>query len=280
MRAKSEIGAIQGLKKKPYLLNRGFIPLNGFITTMAISPTSTVLLDNFEGPLDLLLYLTHHKEIDIYDIPLHEITSQFLKTFAPEFGIDTGAEFLATTASLMLIKSKMLLPGDVHDKDDETIEDPRVEILHHLIEYCKFKQLGKELSAKEEVRSQFFYRGFDRDETPEQEERNLLKDVSLGDLSEILNEALQRADSRKHTIQEEVWRVSDKIRWLKNLSPSKPTLSILDLFPPKQSRNESIITFLALLEMMKQEQFWLEKDAITGALMLHRTKQSEGQNDQ
>ena len=120
--------------------------------------TPNVSLSNFEGPLDLLLYLIQREEIDVYDIPLHEVTSQFLSELNAATGrLDRGAEFLGSTSFLLLLKSERLLP--VLEKSEREDENTTLTLLKDLIEYCSFKEMAKRLSLVEEKASGHFLRG-------------------------------------------------------------------------------------------------------------------------
>ncbi|MFT4551800.1 MAG: segregation and condensation protein A [Chlamydiales bacterium] len=209
-------------------------------------------LENFEGPLDLLLYLVQKRELDIYQVPILEIMEQYIAylTALTELSIDAGAEFLGTTASLMHIKSQMLLPRKLLVEDEADI-DPRFELVQQLLEYYQVKGLANDLSIKESQQSSYFSRGMIP--FPSKGNRAMgIDHLSLCDLGDFFKEAMKKVSSRKGAnVHEEEWRVSDKISWITKLVEKYGKISLLDIFPTEHCRGELIVTFLALLELMK-----------------------------
>lgn len=210
-------------------------------------------LKNFEGPLDLLWHLVHQQEIDIYEVPIHEIIQQYLandKTSNP-LVLSRGAEFIALIASFIYLKSVTLLP--VHAMPAQTIpeeeNDPQFEIIHHLLDYCRFKQAAKSLVDREEQQTSFHSRGIDTDA---EIKKNLgIAHLSLDDLAALFQEILSKIPVQKSIDVEETWRVSDKIKVLRYLIKEDELLLFHHLFTADKSREELIVTFLALLELMK-----------------------------
>jgi len=215
--------------------------------------SETFLLDNFEGPLDLLWQLLNRHEIDIYEISIKQITQQFLTRMneIQERNLDKSAEFIALAASLLWLKSKTLLPK--HEQQEEEIlaeeeHDPRFEIIHHLLDYCRFKQAAKELTFREQQQSSFHHRGIEGSEL----KKNLgINHISLDDLATLFQQILSKAKSINGVIHEEIWRVSDKIKALRYLLLEQKTILFENVFNPEKSKEELIVTFLALLELMK-----------------------------
>jgi segregation and condensation protein A len=225
-------------------------------------------LDNFEGPLDFLLHLIQKSEIDIYEVPLHKITEQYLAKLQELISpaVDGGAEFIGTTASLLLLKSKMLLPK--HEQpglvEEEEI-DPRFEIIHQLIEYCRFKDAAKELSELEQKQSAFFSRGI---ENSESKKPLGIEHLSMQDLATMFQHVLAKAASHRGIIQEEVWKVSDKISFIQRLLKDLNKIRFDVLFSPVQSRDELIVTFLAVLELMKMGELKVVKETLENVILL------------
>lgn len=221
----------------------------------------TIHLDNFEGPLQFLLHLIQKSEIDIYDIPLRRITEQYLGTISQdedEEWVNSGAEFIGATASLMWLKSKMLLPSDERNLTDEDNElDPRFEIIHQLLEYSRFKQLSKVLAEREHQQNGYFLRG---STDPEIKPPLGIENITLDDLAAVFAEALKNAEVHKGVIYEESWRVADKIALLRALLRTNESLIAKDLFDTKCCREELIVTFLAILELMKLGELRVHKD--------------------
>jgi len=219
---------------------------------MIISELETFNLDNFEGPLDLLWHLIIRQEIDIYQISLVQITKQFLERTrnTHEERLDRGAEFISLIASLLCLKSKTLLPKheQITDVTVEEDDDPKFEIIHQLVDYCRFKQAAKELSERERQQGAFYSRGVESAET----KKNLgIDHLSLDDLAVLFQQILSKAAPQRGIISEEEWKVSDKIKSLKLLINKYKSLAFNEVFNVTMSRAELIVTFLALLELMK-----------------------------
>lgn len=219
---------------------------------MMFQKQENFILSNFEGPIDFLVHLIHKEELNIYDVPIHQITNQFIEKLLewnPSF-LEWGAEFISTAAYLVWLKSKTLLPPSKEEPVEEILEeDPNFEIIHHLIDYCQFKQTAKELALRQEEQKGLFCRGLT--ETPEFKRPLGIDHISLEELSSLFREMMNRAGPIKQTIQEENWKVSDKIKAIKILLKEKNRFEMQELFPAQKSRLEWIVTFLALLELMK-----------------------------
>lgn len=225
-------------------------------------------LDNFEGTLEFLLCLVQKEEIDIYDVPIQNLIQQFIQKFSDrEEGLDDGAEFIGIASYLILLKSKTLLPS--HDQEplalEEAIEDPHFEIIHHLIDYCRFKQAAKELAARQDKQQGCYFRGI---EPPEWKKPFGIDHVSLEELSQLFIEMMERASQAKPLIQEENWRVADKIRLIRRWLQENASFHFSKLMSPDKTRPEIIVIFLAVLELMKIGELAVGKDRSTGALVV------------
>ncbi len=214
---------------------------------------STFSLDRFEGPLDLLIYLIQKEEIDVCDIALTEVTKQFAEQGLDH--IDEKAETLALAASLLLIKSKSLLPN--HDELPAQDVDQRTRLIEQLIEYCRFKEAAKELTERERSQLRFFPRN--APDVATQKESGL-DELSLEALSDKLRDVLKKVTSQKGTLEDDTWHVAPKILWLKTLLQSKPHFQFEHLFEDASCKQEVIVIFLALLEVMKEGGAHLEKE--------------------
>lgn len=224
---------------------------NEKLLNMQLQEQETFSIKDFEGPLDLLWHLIQHSEINIYEVSLHQITKQYLAKIHEinSLEIDKGAEFIASAASLVWLKSKTLLPK--HEQQEETLEeenDPRFEVIHQLIDYCRFRQAAKELSEREQQQSAFFARGIEENEA---RKKLGIDHLSLEDLAMMFREVLAKAVLQKGIIHEEFWKVSDKIKIIRHLLSYMHGIPFGVLFTPDKSREELIVTFLALLELMK-----------------------------
>lgn len=212
----------------------------------------TFSLENFEGPLDFLLSLIQKEEINIYDVSIHELTQQFLQKLAEweSQQVEKGAEFIGMASYLVWYKSKTLLPK--HEEmalPQEEEEDPQFEIIHHLLDYCRFKQAAKELAQRQDKQSACFYRGTPA--LPDWKKPMGIQHLSLNDLADLFKEMMKRAGAPKPQIYEENWKVADKIKIIRLRTKEQDSFLLEDLFKPGQSRLEWIVIFLAILELMK-----------------------------
>lgn len=216
-------------------------------------------LENFEGPIALLLHLVHKQELDIFGIPLKEVTKQYLcnLTDLAMQDIDGGSEFISSTAALLLLKSKALLPR--HETEECTQEegDPRFEIIHYLLDYCKFKAIADELKQREALQEAYHLRGVS--EPIEIAKTTGAGNLSLDELCTLFQQILSKARANTGIIQEELWKVSDKIQFLTQKLKKERSISFFAVFTAQMCRWELIVTFLALLELMKQGSLRISK---------------------
>jgi segregation and condensation protein A len=230
-------------------------------------------LSNFEGSLDFLLCLIQKDEIDIYDVPIQNLLNQFTQKFdAWEADhLNKGAEFIGTAAYLVWLKSKTLLPANEGQSDlMEEIEDPHFEIIHHLIDYCRFKQAAKELSDRQEKQQACYFRGID---APEWKKPLGIDHVSLDELSQLFKEMIRRAPEAPGQIQEEQWRVGDKMSYIRRRLRESASFPLTDLIAPGQSRMGMIVTFLAILELMKIGEMAVGREQDTSALRIYSKRE-------
>jgi segregation and condensation protein A len=238
--------------------------------------TYKVELDMFEGPVDLLLYLIKRDEIDIYDIPIETITKQYmayLETFKM-LNIGLAGEFLVMAANLCYIKSRMMLPKHVQPpEEDADEEDPRWDLIKQLIEYKKFKEAARQLAEKEETQQNLFSHKPDKIKSAEGEERPLSDDVSVFDLIRAFQSILDRfQDDSLGEIVDDQFTVSDKIAYILDQVDPGGTISFIDLFKSAASKNEMIVTFLAVLELMKLNYFKVQQKVVLGEINLRRNE--------
>ncbi|MDP2921253.1 MAG: segregation/condensation protein A [Candidatus Omnitrophota bacterium] len=209
-----------------------------------------VKLEVFEGPLDLLLYLIKKNEIDIYDIPISSITEQYLEylDLMRMLDLNIAGEFLVMAATLIHIKSKMLLPPDEKEVLPEEEEDPREELVRRLLEYKKFKEVAGILQDLEGQRKKMFT----RDIPFEAEPGEVFFEASLFDLITALTRVLK--DVPKDIFQEIVkdeFTVEQKVHDLLHMLVKSPALSLFELFKNSKNKLEVIATFLAVLELIR-----------------------------
>jgi segregation and condensation protein A len=216
-----------------------------------------VRLDIFEGPLDLLLHLIKRNEVDIYDIPIASITAQYIEymDMMKEMNLDFAGEFLVMAATLVHIKSRMLLPVDEEASEEEEGADPREELVRKLLEYQRYKEAAAELDSRALLGRDVFQRGGAVEREGMDEPAGLVN-VSIFDLMEALKGLLARAP-RAGAIEltAERFRIADKINHIMDelgagRNPGGSAL-FTALFPDGATRGEIIVTFLAVLELAK-----------------------------
>ncbi len=235
-----------------------------------------VKMEIFEGPLDLLLFLIKKDEVDIYDISIDRITTQYL-AYMDAFkllNISLAGEFIVMASNLIYIKSRSLLPKHQQPpEEDAEEEDPRWDLIRQLIEYKKFKDAAEFLQRREQEQSDFFGHLPEEIERDEEETRPLA-DVSIFDLIRAFQNVLKRFEETEDLgeIIDDRWTVSEKIEHLLELIPPGGSLLFSLIFEQANSKGEVIVTFLAVLELMKMNQFRVRQDAILGDIEIHRVE--------
>jgi segregation and condensation protein A len=218
-----------------------------------------VQFEVFEGPLDLLLYLIKKEEVDIYEVNLTRLATQFIEYIDVMrlLDLDIAGEFLVMASTLMYIKSRELLPRDLQPEnaEEDEGEDPRWELIRQLVAYKKFKDAAVHLQLREIEQENIFPRLPVREETPAPPPAPK-QEASIFDLINAINDVLkrvgQRGDARE--IFEDKWSVSEKIESLIKMIAEKSPLKFSDLFHAATSRSEVVCTFLALLELIRLKQ--------------------------
>ena len=227
-----------------------------------------VRLDNvFEGPMDLLFYLIKKHEVDIYDIPIALVTEQYLSyiELMKSLNIDFAGDFLVMAATLTQIKSKMLLP--VHD-DEEEIEDPRLEIARPLQEYLEMKSAAEQLAQRNILGEHTFVRNPAAEEIQWEEDTGLIK-VGLFELIDAFQKILDNV-SPDHRVDLTTDRVSvkERIHQLVDLLEEKNSLTFDELFEGAARKSDLIVTFLAILEMVKLSLITVVQHTLSGVIRI------------
>lgn len=237
-----------------------------------------VRLEIFEGPLDLLLYLIKKDEVDIHSISIERITHQYLdyiNTFKL-LNIDLASEFIVMAANLMYLKSRTLLPRvDQPPEEDAEEDDPRWELIRQLIEYKKFKDAAGFLSLKELEQEGHFAHQPDAAEQPADEPPSLAE-VSIFDLIRAFQNVLKRFEESHDfgDIVDDRFTVSDKIELLMQQFHPGEVRNFEQLFQSATTMAEVIVTFLALLELMKLNQFLVRQSDLLGDIVIERRSTS------
>jgi len=228
-----------------------------------------VTLDVFEGPLDLLLYLIRREELDIYDIPIGHITAEYMAFIdeARGLNLDIAGEFIVMAATLMVIKSRMLLPVERRTASEDPNEewvDPRLDLVRQLVEYKKFKDAAARLGVMEELRANSFAYGGGRPKFEKTAADALcaLSNLDLADLMTAFQEALARAaEIPAGELKGMRFSVPEKMDYVLDRARRDGQVSFFSLFTPESPKGEVIVTFLALLELLRQHRVIVYQNA-------------------
>jgi len=224
----------------------------GFQSEAAENNVYKVKLEIFEGPLDLLLYLIRKEEVSIYDIPIARITEQYLeylRLMQEELDIAVAGDFLVMAATLIHIKSKMLLPPDpTLESGSASVEDPRQELVDRLLEHQKFKAAAQMLWSRAELEQAAYTRAplpTDR-ENPE-------ITATIFDLFEVFRQVMERArEKAEMEIARDEITMAEKLAQIRALLKECDSFSVRELFEQARSKRELVLTFLAVLELVKE----------------------------
>ena len=228
-----------------------------------------VNLDVFEGPLDLLLYLIRREELNIYDIPIEHITTEYMKFIkaARELNLDIAGEFVVMAATLMVIKSRMLLPVDRRQSNEDGTEewvDPRLDLVRQLIEYKKFKDAAIRLETMEALTANSFDYGGGRPkfEKTAADAKGALANLDLYDLLTAFQEVLARANELPHEeLKGSRFSVPEKMDIVLDRARKEGQVAFVSLFAEDAPKGEIIVTFLALLELIRQHRVIVYQNA-------------------
>jgi segregation and condensation protein A len=234
-----------------------------------------VQFEVFEGPLDLLLYLIKKEEVDIYEVNLTALATQFIEyvDVMRMLDLEIAGEFLVMASTLMYIKSRELLPKEqqVQNVEEEDGEDPRWELIRQLVEYKKFKDAATQLQAREWEQEHIYPRLPIRPDEPAPSAPPR-GEASLFDLINAVTEVLKRVGQREdlREIFEDKWSVSEKIEFLVKLTTEKASVKFAELFSGATSRAEVVCTFLALLELIRLKQLVCVQSSDFGEIEITR----------
>ncbi|MFQ5824599.1 MAG: segregation and condensation protein A [bacterium] len=222
-----------------------------------------VQLQNFEGPLDLLLYLIKKNEVEIYDIPISEITQQYLEYLEviELLDLEKAGEFILMAATLLRIKAQMLIPRPVMEDEEE--EDPREALIQRLLEYQRYKEVAENLADFEKKQRDFFarrYFDFDLEENKNGEDKNTKREVTLYDLMAVFVEVIKKVPPiSHHTIERIPVTIDDQTKFILDYLENHEQALISELFTPINERIIMIVTFVALLELVKSKRVKLNQ---------------------
>lgn len=228
-----------------------------------------IKLDVFEGPLDLLLYLIKRNHVNIYDIPIAQVTEQYLQYLELMCLLDLNiaGEFLVMAATLMHIKSKMLLPPDENAQAEEEEEDPRAELVRKLLEYKKFKEAAAYLEKKESSQREIFKRI--TSEAGEEPKEEVFFEASLFDLISAFSKALKDVPREIfNEIIKDEFTVEGKIHDLLHILVAEKRFSLNKLFENAKNKFEIIAIFLAVLELIRQKEVIVAQKELFGEIFI------------
>jgi segregation and condensation protein A len=228
-----------------------------------------VKLEVFEGPLDLLLHLIKKDEIDVYDIPVAHVTDQYLKylELMEEMNLDVASEYLVMAATLLHVKSRMLLPPSESD-GEEPDEDPRADLVQQLLDYQRYREAGLELGGRPVLMRDVFTRD-PAEPVRDDDEGIRLRDVTVADLLEAFREMLERAlrESFHEIITEEI-SVAECVEIIVRRLAVDGPLRFRDLFGGVPTRRRMVATFLALLELVRMQAVRARQEGECGDILL------------
>ncbi|MFH2050900.1 MAG: segregation/condensation protein A [bacterium] len=229
------------------------------------------LSDFFQGPLDLLLHLINREQIDIYDIPIARITDQFIRHIEvmQSISLDQAGEFIAMAATLLVIKMKMLMPSRF-DSDEVEEEDPRAELVKRLLEYKRFKEAAEIFHARERERQLYHLRQsrfpFTRDLDLQPQLR-----IEMFDLLSALAGVFDRVQkTHEHAVVREPFTVDEKMSLIDEMLGSGGVVAFEDLFSGDTIKMEVIVTFIAVLEMVKRGRLMFLQTEVHGPIWIQR----------
>ena len=214
-----------------------------------------IKIENFEGPLDLLLYFIKRDKIDIYDIPITQITNEYISVIdeAKKLDVSIAGEFLFMASMLLRIKTQMLLPRQINDESLD-IEDPRIDLVAQLLEYKKYKSIANKLKNLHFENKDSFFRNSSKvvyDQSPNASD--FLNEVTLYDISKIFKDAVNNAPTQdSFEIYRETVSLKDQQDFILQQFNNDKILSLKNLVKKLETKLKIIFTFLALLEMVKE----------------------------
>jgi segregation and condensation protein A len=232
---------------------------------MAIAKDYEVHLEMFEGPLDLLLFLIKKNDLDIYDIPISQITQEYLSylDLMKDLNLEVAGEFLVLASTLMQIKARTLLPSQETEEDEGP--DPRAELVAKLLEYQKFKEAAKFLDNRAAEYSDVFYRG-----APRFAEDEKTLNLRIFDLLDTLKEILDRAEDRGIEVAGEEFPIEEKMQKVLYLLENKPCVTFREIFKDEHKRLGIMTCFMAVLELIKLQKIFARQDHHFGEILVYK----------
>ena len=233
-----------------------------------------IQLDNFEGPIDLLLYFIRRDELDIYDIPISKITKEFIETLEEweKMHLHVAGEFIVMASTLMRIKAKLLLPRPELDDDGEII-DPRTELIQQLVEYKRYKNAAEALNNLNNNHSQKFIRQLEPIMFSDKSdiEENLILDVTLFDLARFFKSAMDSMPVvSQFELNREPVKLEEQKKFIFKYFDGDGKLKFSTILDKLETRMEIVVTFLAILDLVRDGSCKLIQEKIFGDLELQK----------
>ncbi len=241
-----------------------------------------IKIEAFEGPMELLLHLIAKNKMNIYDIPIAELTDQYLSCIDTlDIGsMDSMSEFLVMAATLIEIKSRMLLPKP-ETEDEEEEEDPREALINRLIEYKRFKEMADELNYRQKTAGYSYYKMPDkqlieriRKDVPKSMD-DILYGADMDMLMAAFEDVLRRREVKTdkvragfNSVTRELFTIEDKKKHIQNLLALNSKITFRSIFRKKASKNEIVVTFLAMLELIKIKQIFINQSGLFGEIVI------------
>ena len=232
-------------------------------------------LNSFEGPLDLLLFFIKRDELDIYDIPIHNITTEFMEylSLLERLDLEVAGDFILMASTLMQIKAKMLLPKEKDEKGE--VIDPRMDLVNALLEYKRYKEMSEELSIQESQERRIKYRGnFIGDEKRDPDELDaLLKNISVFDLIKAFKSALEKKpDEPVHNVEMFNVTIEEQMTDVLNKTDFGKEVTFTELINGMIEKLRIVVTFIALLELIKMGKIGLKESTEFNNFIIYGTQ--------
>lgn len=241
-------------------------------------PTYRVHLENFDGPLDLLLFLIKKNEVDLFDIPIADITGQYLQYLdvLQLLDLEAASDYILMAATLIRIKAKMLLPKSPIESDEEEEEDPREELVRRLLEYQRFKEVGAQMADFAVARAQLFTRQYTNGdiETDFHSIDGALSNYTLFELIAAFKQILSRAPKvMHHRVEHEPATTEEQMDYLlKKMDAQNGQILFYEAIESLQNRIAMIVTFLALLELIRRRIVAVTQSSTFGEIWIKRVE--------
>lgn len=244
--------------------------------------TINIKLEAFEGPFDLLYHLIEKNKIDIYNIPISSLTDQYIEFIenSNSKDMDNMSEFIVMATTLLEIKSKMLLPK-IKDENNQNDKDPREELVKKLIEYKKFKNIADDFRKREKSSSFIYFKSKNNNlkffEDNEESFEEFMKNVTLEDIFKAFENVMNRKEAKiDHvrnsfkSVERDLYTIDEKIDYIRDLIFLTPKITFKSIFRKSVAKTEIVVTFLALLELIKMKDIFVEQDKTFGEIIIKK----------